>query len=66
MRQSERGCHHSEGRWLPLVSMADFEALPWCPRCGPVEALTSGWLGLDEEPTVLFCKGCHEPLVALE
>lgn len=51
---------------MPLVSMAELEALPWCPRCGPVEALVSGWLLFEEEPTVLFCKGCGTPLVALE
>jgi hypothetical protein len=51
---------------MQLLTLAEFEALPWCPRCGPVEALTSGFLALDESPQVLFCKGCGEPLVALE
>ena len=61
-----RGCDHPEGRWVPVVSMAEFEALPWCSRCGLVESLTSGWLGFDDSPTVLFCGGCGVPLVCLE
>lgn len=48
------------------MSLAEFEALPWCPRCGPCERLTSGYLGLDEWPSVLFCGQCQQPLVALE
>lgn len=48
-----------------LCSLDQWEALPWCPTCGLSPGLTSGFLALDEFPTVLFCKGCDTPLVAL-
>ncbi len=61
-----RRCHHVEGRWEQLRSLAQFEALPWCPRCGPVKRLTSGPLVGDEVPAVLFCGGCGVALVRAE
>jgi hypothetical protein len=65
MRRRERVCNHAEGHWVGLLSLDQFEALPWCPRCGPVDRLTSGPLSGDELPEVLFCGGCGDPLVAL-
>jgi len=46
-----------------LVSLEQFQAFPWCPGCGPCDGLTSGWLGPDDEPSVLYCKGCGTPVV---
>lgn len=68
MRRGERGrCQRGATLSEPahLVTLEAFEALPWCPSCGEVEGLTTGWLGFDQEPSVLFCKGCGTPLVAL-
>ena len=60
-----RLCDHDPDGGEPLMSWAQFEAVPWCPRCGLVERLTSGPMALDEFPEVLLCAGCMRPLVAL-
>jgi hypothetical protein len=54
-------------RRLPDLSDLDGPAL--CPRCGPIEDLTSGWLShLDEgelPPMTLFCAACGAPVAVL-
>lgn len=49
-----------------MVSLDQFESLPWCNGCGLCPGLTTGWFVTPlEEPEVLFCMGCGTPVVWL-
>lgn len=49
-----------------LVTLEQFEALPWCTGCGLCPGLTSGWQ-FDRPEAVkgllLLCTGCGTPVV---
>ena len=46
---------------LPHISTLGDEPAN-CPTCGPVTRLTTGWCFEDEEPSILRCALCDEPL----
>ena len=50
-----------------LVTIEQFEALPWSCGCGPCPGLTSGFRfdrpGGPSEGFPLFCKGCGTAVV---
>ncbi len=47
-----------------LRTWPEWEADPTCPRCGPIERLSTGWLFDKERASVLCCGSCWLPLVA--